>query len=330
MRRTLVVLALLGSACSGPGQRAATSVRVVDTPAPASAAPVTVSTPQPTPVAIAAPVRISTPTPTPAVDRVAPFRGLGSWIDVFDHTDDPNSVVPLVRAMADRGVRVLYLETARFTSPTDIHFPNALAAALDEAKARGMRVVAWYPPAFDDMERDLRRSVVAASYVSPGGNRFNAFAADIEYETGVPDPGERSRRAVEYSTRLRQRLGSAYPLSAIVIPPTSLERNPQRWPAFPWAELSGLYDVFMPMNYWTANQRHPAGAKDLTSRNVSEVRRLTGKPVHIIGGLGADADEPQVVAYTQAALEAGSIGGGLYDFQTTRPEVWDELQAFAR
>ena len=49
--------------------------------------------------------------------------------------------------------------------------------------------------------------------------------------------------------------------------------------------------------------------------------------MHIIGGLGENADEAQVAAYVRAARESGSLGGGLYDYTTTRPEVWDELQA---
>ena len=254
------------------------------------------------------------------------FRGLESWIDVFDHTDDPATVLPFVRGMAANGVETLYLETARYGSATDIQYPTALGAALDEAKALGMRVVAWYPPGFADLERDVRRSVAAVNYVSPKGNRFDGFGADIEYTTPVPDHAARSQLAVEYSQRLRAAIGGAYPMSAIVIPPTSLEYNPKRWPGFPWAALRQFYDVFMPMNYWTARGKDPATAADLTQRNANQVRALTGRPVHVIGGLGESADEAQVAAYVTAALESGSLGGGLYDFDTTRAEVWDELQ----
>ncbi len=257
------------------------------------------------------------------------FRGLGSWIDVFDHTNDPATVLPLVRGMAARGVQTLYLETARYSSTTDIQFPKALGAAVDEAKSLGMRVVSWYPPGFADLERDIRRSLAAVAYVSPGGNRFDAFGADIEYTAALPDHAERSRRTIDYSRRLRQGAG-AYPLAAIVIPPTSLEYNPKRWPGFPWAEIRDVYDVFMPMNYWTARGRDPGTAADLTQRNTNAVRSLTSKPVHNIGGLGEEADEAQVAAYVAAALESGSIGGSLYDFDTTRAEVWDELLALRR
>ena len=329
MRKTLVVVLLFGAACSSP--RIVASQRVVATPI-ATPTPTPAPTPTPEPVRRPAPVTEggNEPAPRPLLaapaDNIGMFRGLGSWIDVFDHTDDPATVLPFVRGMAERGTKTLYLETARFASTTDIQFPTALGAALDEAKALGMRVVAWYPPAFDDLERDVRRSLAAIAFVSPKGNRFDAFGADIEYTEKVPDHAERSRRAVEYSRRLREGAPAGYPMAAIVIPPTSLVYNPNRWAGFPWAELRGYYEVFMPMNYWTARGKDPQTAANLTQQNVAETKRLTGRPIHIIGGLGEYSDEAQVVAYVAAAREAGSLGGGLYDYDTTRAEVWEELQ----
>jgi hypothetical protein len=49
--------------------------------------------------------------------------------------------------------------------------------------------------------------------------------------------------------------------------------------------------------------------------------------VHIIGGLGDSADGAQTAAYVKAVKDGGSIGGGLYDYTTTKPDVWDELRA---
>jgi hypothetical protein len=329
LRKALLVVLLCSTACTSP--RIVASERIVATPV-ATATPTAAPTPTPAPTR-AAPAAdgggetarrtvLAAPAGGPAV-----FRGLGSWIDVFDHTDDPATVLPLVRDMARRGVQTLYLETARYTSTTDIQFPTALGAAVDEAKRLGMNVVAWYPPGFADLELDIRRSLVAVRYVSPAGHRFDAFGADIEYTQALPDHAERSRRAVIYSQRLRDGAGASYPMSAIVIPPTALEYSPTRWPGFPWAQIKDLYQVFMPMNYWTGRGKNPATAADQTKRNVEAVRALTGRPVHIIGGLGADSDETQVAAYVAAAKESGSLGGGLYDFTTTRPEVWDELLA---
>lgn len=335
----------LAAACASP-PATPTAHRVIATPEPTGRAEVSVETAPPSTAPPKTPSRTATRVAAPARDGGAPaagvvpklpapapgagvdaFRKLGSWIDVFDHTDDPGTVLPLVRGMADRGTKTLYLESARYSSKGDFEFPKAMGAALDEAKSLGMRVVAWYPPDFKDLDADVRRSVAAVKYRSPGGNRFDAFAADIEYTAGVPDHDERNERTIAYSKRLRAAAGASYPLAAIVIPPTSLEINPGRWENFPWSAVGASYDVVMPMNYWTARGKDPKTAADLTSRNTTESKRLTGLPVHNIGGLGENADEAQVAAYVKAAKGSGSIGGGLYDYRTTRSEVWDELRS---
>ena len=342
MRRGWALLLLLAAACGTRDAGAPAAHRVVATPDPTGRADVSVTIPDPTPnptraaapkPAAPAPVIAAAPAPKPVLQKpaapvlgVTSFRALGSWIDVFDHNDDPASILPLVDQMADKGVKTLYLESARYSSATDIQFPKAVGAALDAAKSRGMHVVAWYPPDFTNVDRDVRRSVAAVKFRSPKGNRFDAFAADIEYTQGVPDAKERNKRTLEYTKLLRNASGATYPLAAIVIPPTSLEVNPTRWPDFPWSELKGSYNVFMPMNYWTAREKNPKTAEELTRRNVQETQRLTGKPVHIIGGLGEHSDEQQTAAYVKAARESGSLGGGLYDFTTTRSNVWDELR----
>lgn len=330
MRRLVVLTVFVAlAACSSPPAKLA-STRIVATPEPTPWATVEAFTPTPKPVppraaAVPAPaVAAPAPAPTPPPRTLAPLQGLGSWIDLFDHNDDPGSIVPLVRCMAERGVRSLYLETARYASETDIQFPKAVGAALDEAKARGMRVVAWYPPGFDDLDRDVRRSLEAIRFTSPKGNRFDAFGADIEYRDRVPEDEARNAATIEYSERLR-RDAPDVTLVAIVIAPSSLQVNPKRWPDFPWPQLGAVYDAFMPMNYWTARSPDPATAAELTEHNTTETRRLTGKPVHVIGGLATDADEEQVAAYVAAARRSGSLGGGLYDYRTTRSEVWDEL-----
>jgi hypothetical protein len=228
--------------------------------------------------------------------------------------------------MAKRGAKTLYLESARFSSKASFEKPKAMAAALDEAKALGMNVVAWYPPNFTDVDKDVKRSVDAIRYRSPNGNRFDAFGADIEYTAGVPDHAKRNKLVVEYTQRLRKAAGATYPLAAIVIPPSWLERTENRWPDFPWAEVGRSYDVVMPMEYWTAIGKDAKTAYSITSYDVQRSRALTGLPVHIIGGLGADADGKQVDAYVKAVKETGSIGGGLYDYTTTRDDVWDELR----
>lgn len=334
-RPVALVCMVLMAACSASSPPTVQRVNAtpVPTPTPEPTAPPTLEpTPPPTPAATPRPPRTraavratAPPPPAPAVADLSSFNGLGGWIDVYDHTNDPATIVPKVRDMASRGVRTLYLESARYDDTNPIRYPRAVGAAIEEAHARGLRVVGWYPPNFADVEADLRRSIGAIRFVTPGGHRFDAFAPDIEYTQAVPDHAERNRRALDYSQRLRAEAGSVYPLAAITYPPSSLRIRPELWRDFPWTALAGLYQVFMPMNYWTGRGTDAETASAYTTENTAETRRLTGKPVHIIGGLADRIDEPQANAYVDAALANGAIGGGLYDYQITRPEVWDEL-----
>ena len=320
---------VLGAACAQGGETVA--VRVRATPAATTASRVTLETAPPTRAPVRAATRVAAAPRPVNVRRVShdltAFRGLGAWVDVYDHTNDPATIVPMVRDLAERGVKTLYIESARFKSRDDIAYPRALGAALDEAKGHGMKVVAWYPPYFTNIEFDLRRSLAAVNFRSPRGNRFDAFGPDIE-QFGVKDHAERNRRVVEYSRRLRA--ASDIPLAAIVYPPTQLQRRPGLWPGYPWETFGLYYDIVMPMAYWTFRTNDPKGAADYTRRNAVLSRQWTGKPTHVIGGLAEDANPSEIAAYVSAIVESGSIGGSIYDVRTTNAAQWLELAALNR
>src|SRR5688500_17700553 len=146
MRRVLVLLMLLATAC-GSGAAKPAAYRVVATPLATGASSVKVEVPKPEASAkppapakvgaqaVTAPKAKVLPLPVPKVPApgISSFRSLGSWLDVFDYNDDPASVVPLVKGIAEKGNKTLDLETARFASSTDIQYPKALGAALDDA-----------------------------------------------------------------------------------------------------------------------------------------------------------------------------------------------------
>ena len=326
--RSLVVLALLAlAACTQSAVPVAT--RVQTTPAATSRARVVLETPTPTRAAPRVEARAVAPSPRHVRHSadLSAFGGLGAWIDVFDFSNDPDSLVPLVRRLKEHGVKTLYLETARWKSPRDIAYPVATGAGLDEAKALGIRVVAWYPPYFTDVAKDLRRSVAAVNFRSPEGNRFDAFGPDIE-QFGVKDAAERNRRVAEYSRKLRA--ASDIPLAAIVYPPTQLQRRPGLWPDYPWEVFGRYYDIVMPMAYWTFRTSNPKAAADYTTRNAMLSRQWTGRPTHVIGGLAEDANPAEIGAYVKAIIESGSVGGSIYDVRTTTAAQWLELAALNR
>jgi hypothetical protein len=308
-----------------------TVARVASAPVPTPWATVTVETPRPTraPAARTAPRKPAPPAPVPPppAEPLDAFHGLGAWADVYDYDNDPATIVPLVRLMAVNRVRVLYIETSRRSDPHDIAYPAALGAAIDEAKARGMRVVGWYPPDFTNVALDVHRSLAAIRFRSPGGNHIDAFGADIE-STDVRDPRVRNVRLVQYSHLLRQ--GAGVPLAAIVYPPTQIQRSPSIWPGYPWRTFGTYYDVVMGMHYWTFQTSDPRQVFASTLRNTALIRAFTGRPGYVIGGLAGDANPAETTAYATAVVESGGVGGSLYDARTTSTPEWATLAILSR
>jgi hypothetical protein len=257
---------------------------------------------------------------------------------VFDYApiyQDPGefpSVSPdTVDILAGYGVETLYFQAARLDprSPEGIVDRELVGEFLARARTAGIRVVGWYLPKFADLEADVARVEMIREF-EYRGHRFDGVALDIEWRRDVPDDAERNARLVELSRRLRDRVGDEA-LGAIVPPPVLLEVvNPDNWPDFPWPELAGLYDVWMPMSYWTLRSSS-SGYRDgytYTDENIRRMRANLGDPtavVHPIGGIADEATAESYRGYLRAADEAGSIGLSLYDFATTSVEGWDIL-----
>lgn len=290
------------------------------------------------PASIEAPVTTSSsaPAPAPPADRTAPFRGMGTWVDVFEwapsYVKAPETTVDLqpsaVDDMAAQGVQVLYIQATRFNNPTggDIVDPEVLARWLDRARANKIRVVAWYLATLTDPAADLRRLQAMARL--PG---VDGIGVDIE-STAVADPAERSARLVELSKAVRKALPDR-PLSAIVLPPVDTDVvNLKYWPGFPWQQLRGIYDVWQPMGYWT-NRTVKSGYRDAeryTRENVERLRDHLGDPkavVSPIGGIMNKATPADVAGYLKATRATGCVGVSLYTWGTQAPEVHPLLLA---
>lgn len=266
------------------------------------------------------------PSRAPRRPRLDPFRGLGAWIDVHDrqYWRNPERAVEILAA---RRVRTIFLQTANYASSRPIVHRAAAARIIELAHARGMSVVAWYLPDFVRSRRDLRRSLAAVTFETPGGHRFDAFGLDIE--ANILPPAPRTRRLLWLSDRIRAAVGKEYVLAAITPSPRGMELSPAFWPGFPWAELPRYYDVFVPMAYWTYRESGEAGAYRYIKRSIEIVREETGRPrapIHMIGGLAARADRAQMRGFVRAVREGGILGASLYDAGTSDAGDWAELQ----
>ncbi len=263
------------------------------------------------------------------IGDIAPYGGLGTWADVYDWSHYKNTTptfgVDQVDEMAAQGVQTLFIQTAKHDTPDLISEPELLIPIIERAHLRGVRVVAWYLPTFEDNTNDLNRLVASANLDVDG------IAVDIESRK-VGDNAERSARLVDLSRRLREALpGRA--IGAIVMPPVQLEIvNPAFWPGFPWQEIAPFYDVWQTMGYWT-DRKESSGYRDpyrYTAENIQRLRANLGNPsaaVHPVGGVGA-LGNGDIEAFLQASVENGAIGGSIYDFRTTRTEAWPALRKF--
>ena len=264
-----------------------------------------------------------TPSTAPAVRKAVRvlFGGVGAWVDIYDDAlwADPDGTVA---ALAGYGVRTLYLETCNSGCKEDIHRPNTVSRWIEAAHAQGIRVVAWYLPQLDDMEKDTRRSLAALAFRSEGGQGFDGFALDIESRVVLPVK-KRNRLYLELSRQIRQAAGSRYPLGAITIPWFYEWGGP-----FPYAGLNQIYDVFLPMIYFGGQTKGAKGARFGTAANIQQIREATGSqttPVHAIGGVADDLNAREVAAFVQTAKRRHALGVSLYDFSTSDAEDWGKL-----
>ncbi|HUR49867.1 MAG TPA: hypothetical protein VMY88_10135 [Acidimicrobiales bacterium] len=263
---------------------------------------------------------------------VAPYAGLGTWVDVYDwsvtYTREAGPQVgpETVDLMAAEGVQTLFIQASKHDAPEDVLERGRLEAIIARAQANGIRVVAWYLPTLVDPAADMRRLLAIASLPVEG------LAVDIEARN-VTDVAERNRRLVQLSAELRSALpGRA--IGGIVLPPVVMEEvNPNYWPGFPWREIAPYYDVWQTMGYWT-NRKESSGWSDAyayTMENVLRLRRNLGLPeaaVHPIGGIGDRTTPEDLAGFHRAAVESASIGGSLYDWRTTGAGLWPGLRPF--
>lgn len=275
-----------------------------------------------------------------AADRsTKAFRGLGTWVDVYDYVpgfqDDggpPPVSIDSIDDMERLGVRTLYLQAAQDDARISGRTvdPKLLGAFLRRAHEVGISVVAWYLPKLAPVSADLRR-IEALERFESRGERFDGIALDIEWTQGVPDPKQRNKALVRLATKARKVVDDRA-LGAVVLEPLLIEEvNLLYWPDFPWRKLRGSFDVWMPMSYWT-NRDSASGLRDgfaYTDENIRRVRKRLGDPnavVHAIGGIANAALTKDYIGFVEAARKRDAVGWSVYDFNTTTSGVWARLR----
>lgn len=275
----------------------------------------------------------------PTERSVDSYRGLGAWVDGFDFSPpyagggQPPVAPTDLDEMAAAGVETLYLQSGRLDalSPDLLEDRWLLLEFLMRADQNNIDVVAWYLPKWDDDSVDLDHLMAAHNFEALG-YRFDGVAVDIEWNEDGLEPAVRNERLVRLSRLLSVQTG-ADPIGAIVLPPVQTEViNPAFWPDFPWSDIDNLYDVWLPMSYWSFRTDPYGNGYTYNAESVRRLRTNLGDPnalVHPIGGIGAEVDAPpsgtkpyiaqvsQLDGFAQSLIDTGSIGGSIYDWLTT-------------
>ena len=258
------------------------------------------------------------------------YTGLGTWVDLFEAGvwADPEAAVA---TMASHSVETIFVESSNYSHDAGVVFPDQTARMIDAAHAAGIHVVAWYLPGLENVDGDLQKSLAAIRFTTDGGEGFDGFALDIEALL-VHDPAQRTDALLRLSRRLRAEAGPDYPLGAITPNPMRLVQEHNYWPNFPYSELSTLYDVIMPMDYFgaVAEASNKAGTFRYTMQGIRVIRTNSanlGVPIHVIGGLAEDITGPELEGFLKAVDKGQAIGYSIYNFTTTSDADWAGLQS---
>lgn len=272
------------------------------------------------------------------------FKGFGAWWDVYDwsptFTNNRQKFgLRDIDRLADAGVQTLYIQTSTYRHPDAMLDSRLMRQIIDNAHRRGMRVVGWYLPEFNDAAFDLDRLLAIAGF------GFDGLGIDIE-STANPDVAARTRNLLTVSTYVRGAHPNL-PLAAIPVTPVIWEGlNRSWWPNFPYRQMATLFDAWMPMAYWSFRACSFTDWNDpyrYIYESVVQLRSLTGNPnlpVHPIGGQAApvssDTCRPRAVSNEDifwmnvAMTDSGAIGGSIYDDASTASGLYDSLHIFRR
>ena len=327
----LVVLAALASIVALVGRDAATD-HAIKAELRSQVRDITNAVPVSSPASSHASSHASFPATTsapasPPASNIGMYSGLGTWIDIYEKSSwrHPKRTV---RSMHAHGVRTLYLQTSNYNRSRAIMYRDATMRFINYAHRDGIEVVAWYLPGLKQPDVEYQRIMAAINLKTNAGESFDSFALDIE-SPAVQPPAERSRRLLGLSSRVRATVGQNYRLGAIIPSPRGMQKHPGYWPDFPYTQLASLYNVFLPMTYFTWRVNGASAARRYSTMCINIIRRETSdpkEPIHIIGGISNQATIPETKGFVSAVRGEKVWGASYYAFAGTSRRQWRVLR----
>ncbi len=266
---------------------------------------------------------VATYIPGDLVPRVLPRSlpyGKGMWIWQPEKTEG-NDAQAIVARSVDLGLTHLYVRTG---SSWDGFYAGAfLDRILPVAHAAGIRVYGWDFPRLISTTDDVARAAAAVAYRTPGGHHIDGFAADIE----TADEGTHvsTEAATEYGDGLRQAVGPAVPLVAVVPRPSAHTAEI----SYPYAQVIARFDAVAPMVYWL--NREPGS--DVAGA-LSDLRGFD-KPVFPVGQAydgGPEGGRPgvpppaELLRFFEVSYDQGAEGVSFWSWQEADQQAFDTIR----
>jgi hypothetical protein len=250
-----------------------------------------------------------------SVTELLPY-GKGMWIYEPDKTEngDPAAIVAKAKAV---GLTHLYVRTG--SSWDGFNGGPFLDKLLPVAHAAGLRVYGWDFPRLISPADDVARAKQAITHRTPGRQRIDGFAADIETQsegTAISGPA-----ATAYGQQLRAVVGASFPLIATVPRPSPAQN-------YPYAEVVASFDAIAPMVYWLNRQ------PDTDVTGALHDLAPYGKPVFPVGqaydgksegGRPGVPTPDELLRFMRAGLAGGAQGVSFWSWQGADQRAWDTI-----
>jgi hypothetical protein len=233
--------------------------------------------------------------------------GPGIWVNIWNYPTDSEAFCLKLHA---NGIRNIFIETSSAKTEAIVN-PPLLEALIDSAHRYKMRVIAWSFAGLSDPVADADKLIAAAKFRTAKGGKVDAAAADLEKNLQLEN-------VVAYSEKVRQVLGTSYPLIAVVYSP--LNHAPDV-ALIPWKTLDKYYNVIAPMDYWNSKYEK-IEPYSYTLETIKQIRKLVGRPdveIHVIGdGMGTHGDS--IGKFFTACHTAAATSASLYPNQKPTEE----------
>ncbi|MGI9023854.1 MAG: hypothetical protein ACR2HV_11610 [Acidimicrobiales bacterium] len=251
--------------------------------------------------------------------RSLPY-GKGMWIWQPEKTES-NDADAIVARAADVGLTHLYVRTG--SSWDGFYAGDFLDRILPAAHAAGIRVYGWDFPRLISATDDVSRAAAAVEYRTPTGHHLDGFAADIE--TPAEGTALSAEAAAAYGAGLREAVGPAVPLVAVV-------PRPSAWMAtlgYPYSEVVAHFDAVAPMVYWL--DREPGS--DVAG--ALAYLRGYGKPVFPVGQAydgGPEGGRPgvppraELLRFFEVSYDHGAEGVSFWVWQGADQQAFDSIR----